>query len=35
MGAGKKRVELGYEPTYRFDVEEHAGRWHVVAFSAQ
>ena len=34
-GTGKERVELGYGPTYRFDVENRAGRWQVVAFSAQ
>jgi hypothetical protein len=33
--AGKEHVELGYEPTYRFDVERRAGRWQVVAFSTQ
>ena len=31
-GNGKEQVELGYEPTYRFDVEKRAGRWRVVAF---
>ncbi len=34
-GNGKERVELGYGPTYRFDVEKRAGRWLVVAFSAE
>ena len=34
-GDGKERVELGFGPTYRFDVEKRAGRWLVVAFSAQ
>ncbi|HEX3875398.1 MAG TPA: hypothetical protein VHW24_00320 [Bryobacteraceae bacterium] len=33
-GANKERVELGFEPTYRFDVEMLAGRWQVVGFSA-
>ena len=32
-GNEKERVELGYDPTYRFDVEKRAGRWIVVAFS--
>jgi len=30
-GTGKERVELGWEPKYRFDVEVRAGRWQVVA----
>jgi hypothetical protein len=34
-GTGKRRVELGYGPTYRFDVEKRAGRWLVVAFSSE
>lgn len=34
-GTGKEHVELGYEPTYRFDVEKRAGRWLVVAFSTE
>jgi hypothetical protein len=34
-GAGKERVELGWGPTYRFDVENRAGVWLVVAFSAR
>lgn len=33
-GTNKERVELGFEPTYRFDVEMLAGRWQVVGFSA-
>lgn len=33
-GKGKQRVELR-EGTYRFDVEKRAGRWLVVAFSAE
>jgi len=34
-GKGKERVELGYDPSYRFDVEKRAGRWLVVAFRAE
>jgi len=34
-GDGKERVELGYPTTYRFDLEKRAGRWLVVAFSAE
>jgi len=34
-GTGKERVELGWEPKYRFDIENQAGRWLVVAFSAR
>jgi hypothetical protein len=34
-GSGKEHVELGYEPTYRFDVEKIAGRWRIVAFSRE
>jgi hypothetical protein len=34
-GTGKERVELGWKPKYRFDVENRAGRWLVVAFSAR
>jgi hypothetical protein len=34
-GSGKEHVELGWEPDYRFDVEELDGRWRVVSFSAQ
>jgi hypothetical protein len=34
-GNGKERVELGYDPAYRFDVEKRAGRWLVVAFSVE
>jgi hypothetical protein len=33
-GVGKKSVEMGDSIVYRFDVEEQAGRWLVVAFSA-
>jgi hypothetical protein len=32
---GKKRVELGDDPTYRFDVEKRNGRWLVVAFKSE
>jgi hypothetical protein len=32
-GTNKKRVELGFETTYRFDVERLAGRWQIVGFS--
>jgi hypothetical protein len=28
----KKRVEVGFEPRYRFDVEKRAGTWLLVAF---
>ena len=31
-GSGRERIELGYSPTYRFDVEKRAGRWLLVAF---
>lgn len=34
-GTGKEHVELGDEATYGFDVERRAGRWRVVAFSAE
>jgi len=34
-GNGKKRVEFGDGPTYRFDVEERNGRWLVVAFKSE
>jgi hypothetical protein len=34
-GEGKERVEFSLEPAYRFDVEKRAGRWLVVAFSAE
>jgi hypothetical protein len=34
-GAGRKRVEMGFESTYRFDVEDRGGRWVVVAFRAE
>jgi hypothetical protein len=34
-GTGKERVELGWEPKYRLDVEMRDGRWQVVAFSKQ
>jgi len=34
-GKDKERVEFGLDRTYRFDVEMLAGRWRVVAFSAQ
>jgi hypothetical protein len=34
-GSGKERVELGGGSAYRFDVEERAGRWLVVAFSLE
>ncbi len=34
-GNEKERVELGYNPTYSFDVEKRAGRWLVVAFSVK
>jgi hypothetical protein len=34
-GTGKERVELGWEPKYRFDVEKRDGRWQVVAFSSR
>jgi hypothetical protein len=32
-GINKERVELGFSPVYRFDVEMLAGRWQVVGFS--
>jgi hypothetical protein len=31
-GSGKERIELGYDITYRFDVEKRADQWVVVAF---
>ncbi len=34
-GNGRKRVELGDGPTYRFDVEKRNGRWLVVAFKSE
>ncbi|MGO9542347.1 MAG: hypothetical protein ACLPLR_17965 [Terriglobales bacterium] len=34
-GNGKEHVEFGSGPTYRFDVEKHADRWQVVAFSEE
>ncbi len=34
-GKGKERVELGFDHAYRFDVEEQAGRWRIVAFRAE
>jgi len=34
-GNGKERVELGYGPDYRFDVEKRNGRWLVVAFKSE
>jgi hypothetical protein len=34
-GNGKKRIELGDGPTYRFDVEKRNGRWLVVAFKSE
>src|SRR5579862_5751286 len=34
-GNGKKRVELGDGPEYRFDVENRNGRWLVVAFKSE
>jgi hypothetical protein len=33
-GEGKEHVEMAGS-NYRFDVEKHAGRWVVVAFSEQ
>ena len=35
MANGRKRVELGDGPDYRFDVEKRNGRWLVVAFKAE
>jgi hypothetical protein len=35
VGNGRERVEMGYDPTYRFDVENRAGRWLVVDFRAE
>jgi len=32
-GNDKRHVELGYETTYRFDVQKFGDRWRVVAFS--
>ncbi len=32
---GKKRVELGDGPVYRFDIEKRNGRWRVVAFKSE
>jgi hypothetical protein len=32
---GVKRVELGYEPTFSFDVERRGGRWLVIAFDTK
>jgi hypothetical protein len=34
-GNEKEHVELGDDPTYRFDVEKRAGRWIVIAFSVE
>jgi hypothetical protein len=34
-GKGRERVEIGYDPTYRFDLEERAGRWLAVAFGTE
>lgn len=35
IGKGKEHVELGYEPTYGFDVEQSVDGWRVVAFSTK
>jgi len=32
---GREHVEFGSGPGYSFDVEKHAGRWRVVAFSIE
>ncbi len=34
-GNGRKRVELGDGPDYRFDVEKRNGRWLVIAFKSE
>jgi hypothetical protein len=34
-GNGKERVQLGYDPGYRFDVEKRTDRWLVVAFRVE
>jgi len=34
-GDGKERVEFGYSPAYRFNVEKRGDRWLVTAFRAE
>jgi hypothetical protein len=34
-GNAKEHVELGFDRAYRFDVENHAGRWLLVGFNAK
>jgi hypothetical protein len=35
MGRGRERVEMGYDPAYRFDLERRDGRWLMVAFRTE
>ncbi|MGA2650097.1 MAG: hypothetical protein ABSF28_06230 [Terracidiphilus sp.] len=35
LGKGREQVEMGYDPTYRFEVEKRAGRWLVVGVRTQ
>lgn len=34
-GSGKERVEMGYDPTYRFDVEKQGDHWLLTAFTTE